>query len=238
MNQLVPARLTAGCLILAPALEVTEQVLSPLTGRSTAADLTAIANNQTVFTVSVLLGILATVLFVPALGGLATACLDRTPRLARAAAAVSVLSMLGFFAVRMVQGVELQLVRDRVARGTAAPLVDHVASNAVGGSILIAFLGGSVVGLGLLATACWRAGLPKPAALALGVFPVLDLALEGHIGTIVSHLVLLGATSWLATDLLHGRDARLAAPATVHADRELSQPQDAGLLGGPASWPR
>jgi hypothetical protein len=205
MNQLITARTAAGCLILAPALEVVEQLLSPLTGRSTVADLTAIANNQTAFTVSLLVGLLATALLVPALAGLATACLDHTPRLARAAAAVCVLSMLGFFSVRMVQGVELQLVRDGVARETAGALVDHVASNAVGATILVAFLGGSIVGLGLLAAACWRAGLPKAAALALGIFPVLDLALPGHLGTIVSHLLLLGATSWLAAALLRSR---------------------------------
>jgi hypothetical protein len=217
MNQLVPARFAAGCLILAPALEVVEQVLSPLRGGSTGADMTTIADNRTTFTVSLLLGILATALLVPALAGLATACLDRTPRLARASAAVCVLSMLGFFAVRMVQGVELQLVQDGVARGTAASLVDHVASNAVGGSILIAFLGGSIVGLGLLAAACWRAGLPKAAAVALGMFPVLDLVLVGHAGTIVSHLVLLGATTWLATALLRGPERQLAASSTASA---------------------
>jgi hypothetical protein len=215
---LVPIRATAVCLVLAPALEVAEQLVSPLTGHGTAADLAAIDAHQAAFVTSVLLGVLATATFVPAFLGLATACLQHSARTARAGAALAVLSLMGFFAVRMVQGVQLQLVKEGVDRATAAKLVDHVASNPVGGVILAAFLGGSILGLALLAVAAWRTGLPKVAVVAFGVFPVLDLVLPSHLGTIASHLVLLGATATLAVGLV-----RSAAAAGDPVDLVTSQ---------------
>lgn len=199
---LVSPRATAACLVLAPAFEVVEQLVSPLTGRSTAADLAAIDAHQDAFVVSVLMGVLATALFVPAFLGLAAVCLGHSPRLARAGCAVAVLSMMGFFAVRMVQGIQLQLVRDGLDRSASASLVDHVASNPIGGVILVSFLAGSVLGLGLLAIAAWRAGFPRVAAVALGVFPMLDLVLASHTGTVISHVVLLAATTTLAVALV------------------------------------
>jgi hypothetical protein len=212
---LIPVRATAVCLILAPALEVAEQLTSPLTSNGTAADLAAIQANHAAFVVSVLLGVVATALFVPAFLGLATACLPYSTRVARGGAAAAVLSMMGFFAVRMVQGVELQLGKEDVDRTTAAHLIDQVASNPVGGVILVAFLGGSIVGLALLAVAAFRAGLPRPAVIALGVFPVLDLLLTGPAGTVASHVVLLAATTWLAAALLR---SNRAAGTLAHHD--------------------
>ena len=204
MNALIPVRAAAVCLVVAPSLEVLEQILSPLTGGSTTADLAAIDQHQGIFVTSVLIGIAATALLVPALAGLGSACLDRSPRLARTGTAITVLSMMGFFAVRMAQGVQLQAVRNGLDRHTAAALVDDLSGNPVGGTILAAFLLGSVVGLVLLAVAAWRTGLPRPAAVALGAFPFADLALQGHTGTIAAHVLLLGATSWMAVALVRG----------------------------------
>lgn len=221
MNTLIPVRAAAVCLVAAPALEVLEQVLSPLTGRSTSADLAAIDQHQGAFVTSVLIGVAATALLVPAFAGLGSACVARTPRLARAGVAVSVLSMMGFFAVRMVQGIQLQLVKDGVDRHTASKVVDGVTGNPIGATILVAFLLGSLVGLVLLAVAAWRAGLPRPAAVALGAFPFADLALQGHVGTIAAHVLLLAATSWIAAALLRepvGTPAPEGA-RRVHVDR-------------------
>lgn len=221
MNTLIPVRAAVVCLVAAPALEVLEQVLSPLTGRSTTADLAAIDQHQGIFITSVLIGIVATALLVPAFAGLGSACLERTPRLARTGTAITVLSMMGFFAVRMAQGVELETVRRGLDRHTAASLVDGLTGNPVGGTILAAFLLGSAVGLVLLAVAAWRTGLPRPAAVALGAFPFADLALQGHLGTIAAHVLLLAATTWMAIALLHGPATRptRVADARVPAGR-------------------
>jgi hypothetical protein len=159
----------------------------------------------------------ATALFVPAFLGLGRACVDSAPWLARVGTAVAVLSMMGFMAVRMVQGVELQLVRDGADPATGARLVDHLSTNPVGAPLLIAFLGGSIVGVVCLALASARAGFSRAAAVALGVFPFLDLALQGHAGTIASHVVLLAGTSGLAAGLLQDRLRGAGSPQDVDA---------------------
>jgi hypothetical protein len=205
-RRLLGTRAVVALLVLAPALEVLEQVLSPLSGRSTASDLAGIAARQGAFVASVLVGMVATVLYVPAFLGLASRCLPVARAWARVAAAFAVLSMLGFMGIRTAQSVELQTVRSGVDRAAEARLVDGLSANPVGAVLLVMFLGGSVVGLVSLAVACWRAGLPRPAVALLGAFPVLDLALPTHAGTVVSHAVLLVALAWLATGLAGARN--------------------------------
>src|SRR4051812_1749998 len=97
-------------LVAAPLLELVETVLSPLTDRSTADDLLAIAAHRSVFVFSVLAGILATALYVPALVGLARLSWARSRVLSAVAGSIAVLSMLGFMGVRMLQAVELEAV--------------------------------------------------------------------------------------------------------------------------------
>ncbi len=192
-----------GALILAPALEVVESVLSPLVGTSTTADLAAIAAHRDAFAASVLLGLLATILYIPAFLGLAHACLTGSPRLARIGGILAVLSMLGFCGVRMLQAVQLQLVDDGLTRDTAGELIDHTGTNPIGLVFLIMFLGGTVVGTLALAVSAWRAGLAKFAAGLLILFPFVDQTLHGHLGSIVSHVVLLIALIGLAVSLRH-----------------------------------
>jgi hypothetical protein len=71
-----------------------------------------------------------------------------------------------------------------------------------------------------MAFATWRTGMPRPAAVALGIFPFADLALQGHVGTIAAHLLLLAATSWFAVALVRTPVAEPGPrPARrVHAD--------------------
>jgi hypothetical protein len=205
---LLGRRATAVLLVTGGVLEVVEQLLSPLATTSTAADLAAIDADQGRFVLSVLIGLAATVLYLPAFLGLAGATVAASPAAARIGAAFAGASMLGFVGVRVVQGFELTAARD-LDRAPGARLIDHVATNPVGATVLALFLGGSVLGLVALAVAAWRAGLPRPATVLLGAFPLADLAMPGHAGTVVSHLVLLGALTWLATALA-GRSPRTA----------------------------
>lgn len=191
------------CLILAPALEVIESVISPLVGTSTSADLTAIGAHRSAFTISVLVGLLATIVYVPAFLGLAASCATRSPRLARIGGTLAVVSMLGFCGVRMLQAIQLQLVNDRVASNVAAALIDHTGANPIGLAFLIMFLGGTVVGTLSLAAAAWRTGLAKPAVVLLIAFPFVDQAIPGHLGSIASHVVMFVALTGLAVSLRH-----------------------------------
>lgn len=168
---LIGRRATVLCLVLAPLFEVVEALLSPLRGTSTAADLRGIAGHQGLFVVSVLVGLLATLLYVPAFLGLATRCVGASPVAARLGAAFAVWSMMGFMGVRMAQAVELQAVRDGLDRGDTARLMDHLVANPIGAASLVLLLAGSAVGLVALAVAGWRAGLPAGAG-AGGRLPV------------------------------------------------------------------
>jgi hypothetical protein len=200
-----PARplLVAACLVAAPVCEVIEAVLSPLAGTSTTADLDGIAAHQSAFVASVLVGLLGTALYVPAFLGLLRRTAARRPRLSLVASVLVVASMLGFAGVRMAQAVELQVTRDRLPSAQAAALVDHLSANPIGGVLLVMFLGGSVLGMVCLAVALWRSGgFPRPAVVLLVLFPFVDLAAPGHVGTIASHVVLLVGLTWIAVRLL------------------------------------
>ena len=205
---LIGRRATVLCLVLAPLCEVVEALLSPLRGTSTAADLRGIDAHQGLFVISVLVGLVATLLYVPAFLGLATRCLVAAPVAARVGVAFAVWSMLGFMGVRMAQAVELQAVRDGLDRGETVRLMDHLVTNPIGAPSLVLLLAGSAVGLVALAVAGWRAGLPRPALLLVAVFPFLDLALPSQTGTVASHVALLAGLGWLAVAL-----AREAGPA-------------------------
>src|SRR4051812_29452918 len=229
MNTVVPVRRSVGepaallsdrmlraLLVSAPALGVTELVISPLAGTTTSADLARIAEHQGVFVASVLVGVLATVLYIPAFIGLAARVAPAAPRTARTAAALVIVTFTGFMAVRAGQAFELQTVRSHgLSLSGGAHLVDDTFAGPIGAPMLVMFLLGSILALAFLAVACWRAGLPRVAVVALGVFPVLDLALPGRIGSIASHLVLLAATTTFAVAL--GRGETRTAPEAVPA---------------------
>jgi hypothetical protein len=213
---------TAVLLTAAAAGEVVEQLLSPLDGDSTRRDLDAIAAHQGIFQVSVLVGLVATVLYLPGFLGLAQACRARSPRLAATAGWLAAFSMTGFMAVRLGQAVELATVQTDGNRADLARAVDHVGATAIGAPILLMFLGGALVGLVLFAVAGWRAGLPRVACILLAVFQPVDFVIPQSpfpLG-VVSHLLLLAAMLLIAPVLWRSGRAtahRSTAPAPVVA---------------------
>ena len=196
-------RLTAVLLVLAALGEVTEQVVSPL-GRSsgTAADLAAIAARPAAYTASVVVGTLSTLLLLLGSLGLLEHCRWRAPLWSRTGAWLAVVSLACFVGVRAVQAVELQLATSGLPSAQAAGLLDGAFSAPLGLLVLLPFVGGTFVGLVAIGVACWRSGLPRPAAVLLMVFPVADQA-AGHlpVGPVASHLVLLVALAWIAAAL-------------------------------------
>jgi hypothetical protein len=208
----------AALLVAAPLIELVETLLSPLTDGSTADDLRAIAAHQSVFVLSVLVGLLATILYVPAFLALARLTWNRSPRLSAVGGAVAVLSMLGFMGVRMVQAVELQAVREPLGIQKSAALVDSAATNPIGAVFLLLFLGGSVIGVGCLAIATWRAHVaPRPAVVLFLAFPFVDLLMPGRLGTVVAHAVLLAGLGWIGLAAARGWVASPAGEAGAFA---------------------
>jgi hypothetical protein len=198
-------------LVAAPVLEVVEQAISPLTSSSTHADVLAISQHETRFVVSVLIGIVATLLFLPGLLGLAARTAGRAPVASRVAAGLVCIGFPGFMAIRLGQAVELQGVRDDLSPRTTANLIDHLGSNPIGLPIMICFLGGTVIGVIALGVAAWRAGLPRPAAVLVGAFGIIDDATDGVVPGWLSHVVLLVGLAWIAVALVQ-RERTAAAP--------------------------
>jgi hypothetical protein len=160
-----------------------------------------IVEHQTQFTISVLCGMTAVLMFGPGFLGLADVCAHRVPQLARFAGWVSAVAMTGFFGIRGIQAVQLAMVQDGLDHPTAGKVVDDVGANPLGVLVLVLFLGGALVGTITLAVAAWRAGLPRVPAILLGVFQLVDLGAPGHGGSIFAHALLLVAMIWFATYL-------------------------------------
>ncbi|MET7379893.1 hypothetical protein ABZT08_13920 [Streptomyces sp. NPDC005526] len=215
-DHLLGSRPAAFCLILAPLFEIVEAVLSPLRDGSTAADIAAIQAHQGRFTVSVLVGLAATWLYVPAFLGAGRLAAPRNPRLAATATSLLVAAMLGFAGIRMGQALELAAVHRHMPPATLGDLLDAVPGTAPGAAIMAVFLVGSTLGLWLLAAALWRAdAVPRPFVAALAAFPVIDLALHGHLATIAAHLVMaagLGAVGLRLLSRSPGAVTGLAGP--------------------------
>jgi hypothetical protein len=208
-TSILPGRRATGVLLVAASLlELIETVISPLGNSSTSSEMGRIAAHQGQFTISVLCGMVAVLLFAPGFLGLAQFCAGTVPRLGRFAGWVAAVSMTGFFGVRGIQAVQLATVRDGLDHGTAGRIIDDAGTNPLGVLVLVLFLGGAVVGTIALAVATWRAGLPRVPALMLGLFQFVDLAAPGHVGTILAHTLLLIALSWFAIAL------RGSSPAT------------------------
>jgi hypothetical protein len=201
-SSILPDRRATGVLLVAASLlDLTETVLSPLADGSTSSEMGRIAAHQGQFTISVLCGMVAVLLFGPGFLGLANTCATKVPRLGRFAGWVAAASMTGFFGVRGIQAVQLATVHDGLDHATAAKVIDDAGTNPLGALVLILFLGGALVGTVALAVATWRAGLPRVPAVLLGSFQLVDLAAPGHGGTILAHALLVVAFVWFALTL-------------------------------------
>jgi hypothetical protein len=178
-------------LVGAAVLDTLEQVVSPLTSSTTYADTIAISQHQTRFVVSVLIGVAATLLFLPGLLGLMARTVGRAPIASRIAAVLVCLGFPSFMGIRLGQAIELQGIRDNLPNRTTAHLVDHLNSNPIGVTIVVCFLLGTVLGVLVLGVAMWRAGLPRVAAVLVAAFGVVDMSTEGVVPGWLVHLMLV-----------------------------------------------
>jgi hypothetical protein len=220
-DPIVPDRprtvLFCAVLIAAPLLEVIEAALSPLADGTTAQDMASIAAAPGRFALSASIGALATFLLLPALLGLAHRASARSPKLALAASVAIGATVLGFVAVRATQGAELVLATSEPSVRVAASRFDAITSTPMLAGMLALFLIGNVVGLVLLVIALWRSRrAPIGALVLLILFPILDFGLPGGMGTLIAHLVLTAATTWIAIGLLRAAPVRREhAPAAL-----------------------
>jgi hypothetical protein len=153
-------------------------------------------------------------LFLPALLGLLSRTAGRAPIASRVGAVLVLLGLPSFMGIRLGQALELQGPRDGLTAARTGHLLDHLGENAIGAPIVAMFLAGTVLGLIAVAVAVWRAGLPRPAAVLIGVFGVADLVLEGVVPGWLVHAVLLVGLSWVAITLVRERTPRPVAVST------------------------
>lgn len=73
--------------------------------------------------------------------------------------------------------------------------------------VLVPVIAGMFFGILLLAVACWRSGLPKPAVVALALWPLWDFLAPGPVGPVTADLFLLvaGVGLGLAVTRMTGR---------------------------------
>jgi hypothetical protein len=186
-------------LVAAPSCLLLESLLSPLTSSSTAADVRAISAHESRFVVSVILGVVGTLVLLPALWGLLSRTVERAPVISRLAAALVAVGLPAWVAMRMGSAVELQGIRDRLGVGTTAHLLDHLEANPIAAVIVSLFLLGTLIGTLATGVAGWRAGYPRPAAVLVMLFPVADMALDGVAPEWLAFLVLAVGLIWIAT---------------------------------------
>jgi hypothetical protein len=205
---LLGAGVLATLLVAAPLCEVIEAAISPLTDSTTTADLLAIRAHEGRFVASVLFGLAGTLLVLPAILGLTAVTVRRSPWPSRVAAASASLGLMGFAGIRLGQGIELQGLRDGLPVRQVAGLLDHQYANPIGAPLVTLFLVGTAVGMVALGVVIWRAGLPRPAALLVALFPLADQGLEvlgSNAGGVIAHAALLAGLGWVAVSLLQAR---------------------------------
>ena len=210
--RLLSTRAVAGFLVLAASCDLLESVISPLTSSTTAADVSAIAAHQGRFELSVLIGLVGTFAYLPGLVGLAATTVRRAPWASRIAAGLALVGLSGWIGIRMGQAVELQGIRDGLPRSATAGLIDHLGGNPIGSPIVLVFLAGTILGMIAIAVAVWRAGLPKPAAVLLVIFPIADTGLESFGVSTFAHALPLVAFTWIAVRLVQGTPEPAALP--------------------------
>lgn len=203
---LIWIRTTAVCLILAPLLQAAATVISISLQPSgdMAGPLDAIAVHETALVISTLVGLAATILYVPAFVGLAHNVAMRSPILSLVAAFFSICSMVGFAGLQGLQAIHLGDAQS--ASNRDVPLIDG--GNPITAGMLLLFQVGTFVGMITLIIAVWRSGrFPKAplillaAELVFGVVAQLVFVAGGGLGAslvpIIANLVFLAGLGWL-----------------------------------------
>jgi hypothetical protein len=203
--------LVGGSLIVAPLVIVAQEWIAPEPGgeREAGDVLAAIAAHPGRYEAAMLLGILAAILLIPALAGLALAIRDRSVLLAWFGGILGVIGAVGFACQNAISLGFLELAAAEGERARMVTLYEGVRGSTAGLVIELLFIGGLFLGLILLAAAVWRSALaPRAAAILILMFLVLDMVLAGQMKLldVVVHLVLAAGLGWVGWVILWRRD--------------------------------
>ncbi len=207
-----PNRVLVGAsLIIAPLVIVAQEWIAPEPGgeREASDVLAAIADHPGRYEAAMLLGILAAILLIPALAGLALTIRDRGVLLAWLGGMFGVIGAVGFACQNTINIGFLELATADGERARMVALYEGVRGSTAGLVIELLFIGGLLLGLVLLAAAVWRSGLaPRAAAILILTFVVLDMMLSGQMRLldVAVHLVLAAGLGWVGWEISRSRE--------------------------------
>jgi hypothetical protein len=206
-------RTRAACLVASPVLLLASHLLQPSHGADTASEVAAQAAHAGAFRASTIVGLLAVMVLVPAVAGLASLLGDRTSGAVGGglahAGAIGLCFLLGTGAAATV------IATDAGQRAVA--LTEALEGDAAFGVAVGVMLLGWTLGLVTLAIATGRARvLPWWAAVCLGVAPVVPAVAGGKAPVALGFIALLVAFATAARRLTaEGLSAQVAVTATV-----------------------
>lgn len=193
-------------LLIQPVAGFIEHLLDPKSGTVVADHIAAIASNPDRRLASILIGLLATVLFVPVALGLAHLVRPGAPRLGLVGGALALIGVVGYSAMHGADIVFLEMVKHDVSQIPTTQIVEGFESSTGGASVLALFLIGMLLGTLLLALALWRTrSAPRLAAGLIILFLVIDAV--GAIAGIkpvnlVAHSMLIVGSGWIGLRVL------------------------------------
>ncbi|MEX2134239.1 MAG: hypothetical protein WEB67_08870 [Acidimicrobiia bacterium] len=193
-------------LLIQPVAGFIEHLLDPKSGTVVADHIAAITSNPDRRLASILIGLLATVLFIPVALGLTHLVRPGAPRLGLVGGALALIGVVGYSAMHGADIVFLEMVKHDVSQIPATQIVESFESSTGGTSVLALFLIGMFLGTLLLATALWRTrAAPRLAAGLIILFLVIDAV--GAIAGIkpvnlVAHTLLIVGSGWVGLSVL------------------------------------
>ncbi len=198
-------------LIVAPLVIVAQEWIAPEPGgeREASDVLAVIAEHPGRYEAAILLGILAAILLIPALAGLALAIRGRGVLLAWLGGMFGVIGAVGFACQNTINIGFLELAAAAGDRARMVALYEGIRGSTAGLVIELLFIGGLLLGLVLLAAAVWRSALaPRAAAILILTFVVLDMVLSGQskLLDVAVHLVLAAGLGWVGWVILGRRE--------------------------------
>lgn len=193
-------------LLIQPVAGLIEHLLDPKSGTVVTDHVQAISSNPNGRLASILVGLLATVFFIPVALGLAHLVRRGAPRLGLVGGGLALVGVVGSSAIHGADLALLEMVKQNVGPVPAAQIIEGFEASVGGASILALFLVGMFLGTLLLALALWRTRTAPPLAATLIIaFLVVDAV--GAIAGIkpvnlVAHTLLIVGSGWIGFRVL------------------------------------
>lgn len=172
-------RISGAAMIASPLIGLASVFVGPGSESTTAAQLTTIAAHRDAFLASVLLGLVALVLLIPAVLGIAHPLRARAVAIGNIGGGLALAGVVGLASLNALGLMLYEMTGGSFNRGEMVDLAEGVESNPVFVVMLVTALVGLGLGMLLLTGAAARAGLAPPWVPIL-IAAAIGLGLLGH----------------------------------------------------------